>query len=219
MEISPILEKFKSVSNEEIALQQKAYMKNLFSFFGVKSPQRKEIQKFYFKKENLPSKEEAKKLVSELWKQPERECQYFAQEYYLKFKKDFSEDDILFFEELVLTKSWWDTVDFIAANLVGSYFLKFPEKRKEITSKWLASENIWLKRTAILFQLKYREKTDTELLENAIHLSNGTKEFFLNKAIGWALRNYSKTNPIWVKEFIEKTELSNLSVKEGSKYL
>ncbi|WP_196896013.1 DNA alkylation repair protein [Aureivirga marina] len=219
MEILEILEQFKAKANPEIAAQQKAYMKDLFTFYGVKSPERKEIQKYFFAKENLPSKEKAAKITLELWNKPERELQYFAQEFYLKYKKLFSVEDIFIFEKLIITKSWWDTVDFVASNLIGDYFLKFPSKKEEFIHKWLQSENLWLKRTALIFQLKYKSKTDKQLLKTAIIKCNGTKEFFLNKAIGWALRNYSKTNPDWVRNFIQNHSLSNLSVKEGSKYL
>jgi len=120
---------------------------------------------------------------------------------------------------MVLHKSWWDTVDFIASHLMGSYFKTYPEYRQTFVDKWLDSGNIWLQRCALLFQLKYREQFDTELLVNIIHQLLGSKDFFINKAIGWILREYSKRNPQWVMEFINQTELHSLSRKEALKVI
>jgi len=194
-------------------------MKNKFEFFGVKSPVRKEIQKLFFAKDKLPPKPDVEKVVRELWSMPERELQYFAMELFWKFKRQFEEKDIELMEFMVVTKSWWDTVDMVAGRLMAEYFLKFPHKRKEYVDKWLVSGNIWLQRSATLFQLNYKEKMDVELLSYVISFLLGSNEFFINKAIGWVLRNYSKTNPAWVTEFADKTELSNLSRREALRLL
>ncbi len=98
------------------------------------------------------------------------------------------------YEYLILTKSWWDTVDYLAARMVGTHFQKFPTITKDYTEKWMDSENMWLQRTAILFQLGYKKNTDLKLLTNYIERLLGSKEFFINKAIGWILREYSKTD-------------------------
>ena len=149
---------------------------------------------------------------------PEREFQYVAIDYMITVKDKFTPDDMETIEKLILTKSWWDSVD--AINIVvGHIAMKYPEVKEGILTKWMKSDNIWLNRVSIIFQLKYKEKTDTEFLSKAILHNSGTDEFFINKAIGWALREYSKTNKEWVKEFIESNDLSALSVREGSKYL
>ena len=98
---------------------------------------------------------------------------------------------------------------------MGAYFKKYPEQREVSVKKWLNSNNIWLQRAALLFQLKYKENLDTVLLSSVINSLLGSKEFFINKAIGWILREYSKINPQWVMEFAGKTALSNLSQKEA----
>ena len=116
---------------------------------------------------------------------------------------------------MVTHKSWWDTVDFIAVKLMGAYFITYPDQKKVCISKWLKSNNIWLQRSALLFQLKYKSAIDTQLLSSSINYLLGSKEFFINKAIGWILREYSRTNPIWVMAFVDKTALSNLSKKEA----
>ncbi len=217
--VSNIKNEFRKHANPEIASGQKAYMKNRFEFFGVQAPVRKEIQKRFLSKEMLPPKDEVAGIVRELWDMPERELQYFAMELFWKFRRQLEEQDIELMEFMVAHKSWWDTVDMISGRLMGEYFLKFPDKRKPYVDKWLNSGNMWLQRSAILFQLNHKDKTDTELLAFVINAMNGTGEFFIDKAIGWALRNYSKTNPEWVKGFAKKTELSKLSRREALRLL
>ena len=212
----PILEKeFVSKSNTEIASGQKAYMKNLFEFYGVKAPVRQEIQKPFFNKKFLPPKVGLEKTAKALWNKPQREFQYFAQEFVQCYTKHFEKKDIRLFEFMITHKSWWDTVDFIASKLVGEYFKRFPEERNQRVEKWITSGNIWLQRTAVLFQLKYKEDVDTVLLSRVINVLLGSEEFFINKAIGWMLRQYSKTNPEWVLDFCNQTSLDKLSRREA----
>ncbi len=202
-------------TNPVIAAGQKAYMKNHFEFFWVKSPVRKEIQKMFFAKDKLPAKAELEKIVMELWGRPERELQYFAMELFWKYKRQIEKVDIELMEFMVVNRSWWDTVDMIAGRLMGVYFQKFPKQRKEYVVKWLSSGNMWLQRSATLFQLNYKDKMDTDILSYVVRSLLGSNEFFINKAIGWVLRNYSKTNPEWVTGFADRTELSNLSRREA----
>jgi len=122
-------------------------------------------------------------------------------------------------EWLIINKSWWDTVDSLASNCVGTYFRFYPEKIEYYNSKWITSDNMWLNRTAIIFQLKYKKDTDFELLKNNIRHHSHQREFFIKKAIGWSLREYSKVNPSAVIKFIDENELQNLSIREASKYL
>ena len=206
---------FESNKNPKIAKEQKAYMRNQFEFLGIKTPIRREIQKPFLVKEYLPPKEELSKLIKILWEKPEREFHLFGQELVFKYIKKFEKKDINLLEYMVVHKSWWDTVDFIAAKLMGVFFKKFPEERVICVDKWLKSGNIWLQRSALLFQLKYKQDTDTELLTSTINSLLGSKEFFINKAIGWVLREYSKTNPEWVESYVYQTELHSLSRKEA----
>ena len=112
-----------------------------------------------------------------------------------------------------------DTVDFLASNMVGMHFKRFPNLIPEYTSKWMASGNIWLQRTCLLYQLKYKENTNTSLLYSWIHSLMDSKEFFIQKAIGWILREYSKTAPAEVIDFIHNTNLKPLSKREGLKWM
>ena len=213
--IADLEKEFKKYANPDIAAGQSAYMKNKFEFFGVKSPMRKEIQKMFFAKDKLPAKADVEIIVMELWGRPERELQYFAMELFWKFKRQIEEPDIELMEFMVVNKSWWDSVDMVSGRLMGEFFILYPEQRKKHVDRWLDSGNMWLQRSATLFQLNYKEKMDVELLSYVIRSMLGSKEFFINKAIGWVLRQYSKTNPDWVKEFADKTELSNLSRREA----
>ncbi len=202
-------------SNSENAIKQKKYLKNLFEFYGLTTPQRRKIQKPFLQKEYLPSKDELKDIITQLWQKPQREFQHFALDLSYKYLKKIEKQDIELFEYMILNKSWWDTVDGVAPKLVAEYFIKFPEQRDKYTEKWLNSNNIWLQRSTLIYQLFYKDNLDTEFLSYAINNLLGSKEFFINKAIGWILRQYSKTNPQWVEEFVEETALSGLSRREA----
>jgi len=210
---------FEKHKNAKIALEQKAYMRHQFQFYGLKATVRREIQKPFFIKEYLPQKSEIEHIIKTLWEKPQREYQHFAQELAFKYVKQLELKDINLFEFMVSNKSWWDTVDFIANKLMGEYFKTFPNQKEKYITKWLKSNNIWLQRSALLFQLKYKNKIDTVLLSSTINSLLNSKEFFINKAIGWVLREYSRTNPNWVIEFVNNTELSTLSKKEALRLL
>ncbi len=206
---------FQKKANAEIAAGQKAYMKNKSDFFGIKTPERREIQKPFLIKSYLPPKNDIPKIINTLWNKPQREFQYFAMELLYKYNKQIEKKDIELFEYMVINKSWWDSIDFIAPRLIGEYFKKFPYQRNKYIKKWLASDNMWLQRSAILFQLKYKKDLDTEFLAYVIESLLGSREFFINKAIGWILREFGKTNPNWVLEFCDNTKLDNLSRREA----
>lgn len=213
--IEALENEFLENKNESNAEKMAKYMKNNFEFFGINSPKRNEIQKQFLQKDFLPDKADLNFIVKKLWLKPQREFQYFAQSLVFKYKQQFSVGDIDLFEFMILNKSWWDSIDFIAPNLLGCYFKTFPEKRNTIIEKWLNSENIWLQRSCILFQLKYKENMDTSFLSKVINRLNNSNEFFINKAIGWVLREYGKTDSDWVVAFVQKTSLSKLSKREA----
>jgi 3-methyladenine DNA glycosylase AlkD len=212
--------RFKENANTEIARWQIQYMRNQFGGLGITSPIRKKLQKPFLEKKQLPNKEIAFEIIKLLWEKPEREFQYFAMELARFLLKQADKSDIELYEWLITNKSWWDTVDFIAPDLVGSYFMKFPNEKEEVIKKWMNSGNIWLQRTSLIFQLRYRHQTDTDLLSKNINQLIGSKEFFINKAIGWSLRQYSKFNPEWVEKFVNNNpKLSGLSRREALKII
>lgn len=205
--------------NPADAEQMERYMKNQFPFFGIKSPQRRGIEKQFFQEMGILKEPFKHDLVLKLWQMEEREYQNVALTYIEKSLKKLQKNDLELMETLITTKSWWDTVDALAAKPVGEIAQRFPEVIEETIDAWAGQDNMWLRRTAILFQLKYKQETKEEKLYYYIRLNADSKEFFIQKAIGWALREYSKTNPLSVKAFIEGHRLAPLSVREGSKYL
>lgn len=215
--LEKIIAAFKSAENPSNASPMKSYMKNQFDFFGIKSSERRELSKPFLTRSSLPSIEQFWPLIREFWALPEREFQYFAMELAEKYNKFVNINWIDDYKYMITHKSWWDTVDFIATTLVGNYFRNFPEMIPGVTDNWMISGNIWLQRSCLLFQLKYKRRTNTDQLSAFILSLAGSKEFFIAKAIGWALREYSKTNPEWVELFILNHELQPLSKKEGLK--
>ena len=225
MKPSPILltiiAAFSENANPDLAVGMKAYMKGKFEYFGIKSPLRKEISKPVLQNCKSLSKAETINLAKQLWNEPQRELHYISMELlFQNLKKVLVKEDIESLEWFITKNSWWDTVDFIAPKLMAAYFQKFPDERKLKTDQWIKSENIWLIRSAILFQLKYKKDTDLDLLFGIILRVNHTKEFFINKAIGWILRENAKRIPIVIYDFIRnhQHELSNLSIREGLKH-
>lgn len=225
MELQNIVAALEKIFREEAdadkAAKMKKYMRNQFDFLGLPQPVRKKVSKTFWTKNELPEGEDFKCLIKLLWNQPYREMQYHALDLLVKQKKQLNIECIPFLLELVQDKSWWDTIDIIAPTLIGSILLQKPKKIADYSEEWIKDVNIWLQRTALLFQLKYKEKTEIETLFVTIAYSATSKEFFVQKAAGWALREYSKTNAQAVSDFIQKNshQLSNLTIKEGSKYL
>lgn len=217
--LNPYVEELRSIyaeyANDNIAHQQKAYLNNLFEHFGIKSPVRRTISKHLLTREALPTKEELPEIVYELWNQDQREFHHFGLDLCAKYRSNIAETDIDLYEWMVTHKSWWDTVDFIAVNLIGPFFKVHPELIDAKIKEWIAYDNLWLQRCTLIFQLKYKDQTNTERLSHCIHRLKDTKEFFLNKAIGWALREYGKTNPTWVIQFCNTTKLHSLSKREA----
>ncbi len=217
-----VIQQFEANSNPKIAEKQKAYLKNKFNFYGLKAPLRKELQRPFLLKSNLPNKPETIETIKTvLYKIDKRELHYFSIEWFLKYKKEYDIDDIDFIKFLIGTNSWWDTVDTISSNICGAYFLRMPQQRETILPQWISSNDFWFNRSAILFQLKYKTLTNTNWLQKSMEPHFSSKEFFLQKAIGWALREYAKTNPEWVKNYLLKNQdkMANLSVREATKHL
>ena len=217
MNVEELVKELKAVANPDDAVVMKAYMKNKFEFLGVKTPARRKLAKTFFKQQTDSVIDW--NFINEAWNNPYRELQYASLDYLESRKKLLIPSDLSHLKKLAQTKSWWDTIDFLY-RLVGSIIARFPET-KEIILAWSRDEDIWLRRLAIDHQLLRKEETDTELLEKILVNNLGQTEFFINKAIGWALRDYSKTNPNWVRDFIERhqIEMAGLSIREGSKYL
>lgn len=218
MNFTGLLDDLKACADTGRAAQMSAYMRNQFGFLGVQTPKRKEICKKHFKN----AKEESAvdwSFVADCWRDPHRELQYTAVGYLAHMRDMLDARDIPRIRELAVTKSWWDTIDGLD-RIVGNIALRHPDVTKTLL-EWSVGENIWLRRIAIDHQLDRKTATDTALLEQILVNNLGQKEFFINKAIGWSLREYSKTNPGWVRDFLKRhaDNLAALSKREAGKYL
>ncbi|QNA45411.1 DNA alkylation repair protein [Lacibacter sediminis] len=214
--LTPLIKLFEQHANAGNAEGMKAYMLHQFDFFGLKAPEWRKLSKEYFKKE-LPEFKEVEAIIKDCWQHPKREMQYVGIELLACYQKQWTKQTINIIEYILTHKSWWETVDHAATALTGPYFKKFPEQRQKLTGKWNKSSNFWLQRSSIMFQKMYKEETDADLLGKHILALKNSKEFFIQKAIGWALREYSKTDEKWVKAFVKKHSLSPLSEREALK--
>ncbi|MGO3417290.1 MAG: DNA alkylation repair protein [Pseudolactococcus laudensis] len=213
-----IIETFLTHENPENASGMKRYMKNHFEFLGIKTPERRALSKDFLR-------EKAKEgcvdwsLVDKLWAQDYREFQYLAGDYLKKVQKWLTLADLDKLYALAIQKSWWDSIDFLDEH-VGSIVRRFAQAKATMLV-WSQDDNFWIRRLAIDHQLGFKLETDADLLATIIKNNLGSDEFFINKAIGWSLREYSKVAPDWVREFIAKhdADLSNLSIREGLKVL
>lgn len=209
--IKPLADSFASLANAEKAAGMKAYMKHHFAFFGIPSTERRKVCKEQMKQNKLHDEKELETVVKELWKLPEREFQYFAIELLAFYKTLWKVSIIRLFEFCITNKSWWDTVDIIASECTGPYFKLFPQQVPIVTPSWNSSSDIWLQRSSLLFQKNYKKNVDTVLLTQYIIKLSSSKEFFVQKAIGWVLREYAKTNKEWVEAFVKEHALAPLS--------
>ena len=213
-----IREIFETQADGEKALEMKKYMRNQFEFYGLPTPKRKSLCRDLLKDEKK-SKAVDWTFLDLCYADEHREFQYLANDYLLCLAQYIVFSDMTKIRKYVTTKSWWDTSDCLC-KVVGK-LSDNDSKVDKLMLDWAKDENIWIRRTAIEYQLNKKEKTNTDNLEKILKLNFGSNEFFINKAIGWALREYSKTDPKWVADFIEKNreKMSPLTIREGSKYI
>ncbi len=211
-----------AAANPDVAPGMKAYLRDQFEFLGLPTLVRRELFKPFLvqlKKDAKASATINYAFVDACWAHSAREFQYNALDYLAACKQYLSPDDIPWLRELAETKSWWETIDRLD-TIIGDIVLRNPQLNS-LMLDWAEDPNFWICRIAIDHQRPRKEKTDAQLLEEIIVKNFGSKEFFINKAIGWALREYSKTDSAWVADFIERyrDQLAPLSVREGSKRL
>lgn len=203
------------------ACRQQRYMKSSMPYYGVAAPQVKVIVKSYLKEYSPENNQEYRDTLIFIFKNAQyREFWYVGIIYADSFKKFITQENLDVYLEIVRLTRWWDIVDPFAANLIGKALIG--SKNVDMISRsFIRDEDIWVKRTGLLLQLKYKEKTDFDLLKELVLHTVHEKNFFIRKAIGWALRQYSYTSPACVKSFIEsnRDKLSPLSVREGLKVI
>ena len=215
--VKAITEALRDLADADNAFWMCKYMREKYPFLGVKKPERHEVFKALYKQ--YGSSEDWFEVSTQLFAMPEREFQYVAMEYVKKAKKSWDVRLPALFEEWIGEESWWDVVDFLAPQILGPYFLQFPSERDLWIQRWMNSGNFWLQRFCLVFSLGYKDKTDTVLLAKTIQALSSSKEFFIQKAIGWALRQYARTDAEWVLDFVENNALAPLSKREALKHL
>ncbi len=198
-----------------------AYLKTDMAFYGVSAPARRQISRTLAGAHAPATNEEYRMQVAGLWERPHREERYLAVDWARRHRRFVSMDNIDLYERMVVEGAWWDLVDDVAANIIGEVVRDDMEAMGPILERWLTGDDLWLRRTVILCQLKSKERTDTRLLFDACVRTAHETEFFIRKAIGWALRQHSKTDPDAVRDFVERhrSDLSGLSLREATKYL
>jgi len=214
-----LTEAFEKNADPVKAAGAKAYMRNKSEFYGIPSPVRRQLVKEFIVKWGLPRYDQLEELVYFAWEQPQREWQYTAIEITERFVKNADKELLDISEWMITNKSWWDTVDFVAPNIAGMLFKKFPEVKSDYIENWMLSGNLWLQRSCLIHQLRYNKSVDRALLFNLCERLAAHPDFFIRKAIGWSLRQYSKHAPEAVIDFVHNHKLSNLSTKEALKVI
>lgn len=216
--VKKLTEDFEVAGNPVYAQQMSRYMRSKFPFFGIRSPEVKRILKA--RRKVTPLDDTLEKILHAMWDHDSREMQFAAVEV---LKKELHTQEAAFInvlETLIVTKSWWDTVDAISV-LAGDHLRRHPSLQPQVTDRWITAESIWLQRAAILHQLKYGPVTDFDRMKQYILSVSDTREFFLQKASGWALRQYARHAPHRVRDFVEENAdtLSALTQREAMKHL
>ena len=214
-----IKEALREIADPERAVGMAAYLKHKQAFLGVPSQGIREIVRRCAKENPPTDTAQLGGVVRELWQGEFREDRYGAIRLAERFRKLQSPELLPLYHWMIQTGQWWDLVDITASNLIGSLMREFPELSETVFG-WIEDDDMWLRRTALLAQLKYKQATDRERLANMILTTAHEKEFFIRKAIGWVLREYAKTDAQWVWAFVKDHEdrLSDLSRREALKH-
>jgi 3-methyladenine DNA glycosylase AlkD len=189
-----------------------AYMKHLFPYYGIYSAGIVEVVRAH-----VPRELDALAFAEATWRRDQREWQYLGLRALLRDQRRLGPEALPRLERLITSKSWWDTVDGLATSVVGPLVQRNPDLGP-VMDRWIASENMWLARTAILHQERWKLRTDPDRLFAYCGLRAGDREFFIRKAIGWALRSYAAVDPQAVAGFVAATPaLSGLSRREATR--
>ncbi|MFC8090124.1 DNA alkylation repair protein [Streptomyces sp. NPDC057301] len=196
----------------------RAYMKDVAPFLGIPTPERRALSRAVLKGTPRPDEADCTAIALRCWELPEREYHYFAVDYLRRHVGRCSSGFLPVTRRLITTASWWDTVDALAAHVVGGLVAADPELTADMDA-WIVDDDLWVARTALLHQLRYKDHTDTRRLFAYCLRQSGHTDFFIRKAIGWCLREYAKTDPEAVREFLarERGRFAPLSVREALK--
>ncbi|MET7621383.1 DNA alkylation repair protein [Streptomyces sp. NPDC005408] len=197
-----------------------AYMKGIAPFLGLYTAARRELSRTVLEGTTAPDEADCTAIALRCWALPEREYHYFAVDYLRRHVKRCSSGFLPVVRHLVVTLSWWDTVDALASHVVGPLVTADP-RLKSVMDSWIEDDDLWVARTALLHQLRHKDATDTGRLFAYCLRRADHPDFFIRKAIGWCLREYAKSDPDAVREFVERhrDRLAPLSVREALKNL
>lgn len=216
-----VQQQLQAAANHEKAGPMAAYMKTTMPFYGVQNPARLEIRKQLTVMVPTLNRTEYRNLVRALWALPFREEKYLAIAVARHHRDQIVPSMLPMYRSMIVTGAWWDFVDEIAINLVGKLLADHPEQIGAEMDRWITDDHLWVRRSAIIAQIKHKEHTDeSRLFRYCVERAHET-DFFIRKAIGWALREYAKTNPQAVRAFVDKNadQLSGLSRREATKHL
>ncbi|MER5258894.1 DNA alkylation repair protein [Streptomyces sp. NPDC002855] len=211
---------YPKAADPERAVRAQAYMKDIAPFLGLPSPLRRELSRTVLAGLPRPDEADCTAIALRCWELPEREYAYFAVDHLRRHVKRLSSGFLPVARHLVTTVSWWDTVDALAAHVVGGLVTADPGLKTAMDA-WIDDEDLWVARTALLHQLRHKDATDTGRLFAYCLRQSGHPDFFIRKAIGWCLREYAKTDLDAVRDFVERERgrLSPLSAREALKNL
>ena len=217
--LAPLYQRFRAEADASNAKAMAAYMKDHFPFFGIKTPQRRALMKEHFALHGLPSVDELPAIVRSAFAYPEREMHQVGVDLLIKFTKKLGPEHLPFVEEIIRTKSWWDSVDALAVHVAGAILKRHPKEITAWNKRWVNDPDMWLNRTAIIFQLQWKKDTDQALLFANIERHAKHPDFFIRKAIGWSLRSLGETDPDAVRAFVRAHKLRPLSEREATRKL
>ena len=209
---------YAAAADPERAVAAQAYMKDVAPFLGIPTPERRALSRTVVQGTPRPVEADCTAIALRCWQLPEREYHYFAVDYLRRHVGCLSSGFLPVVRHLVSTVSWWDTVDALAAHVVGGLVAADPKLKADMDA-WIVDDDLWVARTALLHQLRYKERTDAERLFAYCLRQSGHTDFFIRKAIGWCLREYAKTDADAVRDFLERERgrFAPLSVREALK--
>ena len=212
---------YAEAANPDDAPAMQAYMKSEMPFYGVKSPVQKQINSKLLKEFPITTLDEYSRIIRELWNASYREERYTAIAFARSHKKWCILEALPVYRMMIETGAWWDYVDTIAIHLIGDLLWKYPSDMKAELHRWIRDEHLWIRRSAVLAQNRYKDETDEGMLFDFCRLCMEEKTFWMRKAIGWALRDYSKTKPASVRQFVEENRerMSKVTLREAVKYI
>lgn len=213
--IENLTDALREIENPDDAPQMASYMKDQFRFLGIKTPQRNQLLGKFLKENGFPN--QISTFAKTAMKADFREVTYCGIEIIGRTKNDWEEESLGIFESMIPIRSWWDSVDSINTRCLRPFFKDFPELLSPVTLRWAESDNFWFQRVSLICQLRYRKNMDLEVVNRNIQLLKKSEEFFVQKAIGWILRDYAHDDPEWVRSYVAEVDLKPLSKREALK--